>query len=365
MIKIKDIINHLESYAPVSYQESYDNSGLLVGDKEAEITRILISLDATEEVVEEAIQSGCNLIISHHPVIFKGIKKLTGSNYIERTILKSVKNDIALYAIHTNLDNIINGVNRKIAEKLGLENLKILSPKTQILNKLSTFIPRNEVEKVTRALFDAGAGNIGNYSECSYQTEGTGTFRPGSGSNPAIGEAGKSETVEETRVEVILPSYKKNQVLRALYASHPYEEPAYDLLQLENPDQMVGSGMIGELKSPSDELAFLADVKTRLGCSVIKYTKLKGKPVKKVAVCGGSGGFLLKDAIGAGADIFITADYKYHEFFDAENKIVIADVGHYESEICTKELIYEILIQKFTNIAVILANTVTNPISYL
>lgn len=365
MAKIKDIAQHLEALAPSSYQESYDNSGLQTGSYDQEITGILITLDVTEEVVEEAISKKCNLIVSHHPVIFKGLKKLTGSNYVERTILKAIKNDIALYAIHTNLDNVAAGVNRKIGEKLGLQNMKILSPKTQLLSKLITFVPVQDAEKVSQALYKAGAGNIGNYSECSFQSEGTGTFRPGSASNPAIGQPGIAESVKEIRIEVILPVFRKKQVVKALYASHPYEEPAFDLINLENENLLVGSGMAGELSIPQDELQFLQEVKSRLGCGTIRYTKLTGKPVRKVAVCGGSGSFLLRDAMQAGADIFITADYKYHEFFDAENKIVIADVGHYESEICTKELIYEILIEKFTNIAVILGNTVTNPISYL
>ncbi len=362
---VKEIIKQLDLLAPPAYQEDYDNSGLITGNMQQEVNGVLISLDCIESIVEEAIREKCNLIIAHHPIVFKGLKKINGNNYVERTIIKAIKNDIAIYAIHTNLDNVKGGVNFKIAEKLGLQNIKILAPKKQLLKKLISFVPDKDSEKVLDALYKAGAGNIGNYSECSYQLDGTGTFKPNENANPAIGSSNKKELVAEKRIEVIFPSPLEGAIISALYGSHPYEEPAYDILQLENKNPEVGSGAIGTLPSPMKELDFMNYLKSKMNLSNIRHTALLGKEIKKVALCGGSGSFLLKNALSVGADAYISADFKYHEFFDAENKIVIADIGHYESEVFTKDLIYEFLIQKFSNIAVRLSKIDSNPISYL
>jgi dinuclear metal center YbgI/SA1388 family protein len=362
---VKEIIKQLETFAPLAYQEDYDNCGLITGNMEQEVKGILISLDCLESVIEEAIRENCNLIIAHHPIIFKGLKKLNGNNYIERTIIKALKNDIAIYAIHTNLDNVKGGVNFKIAKKLGLENVKILVPKKQLLKKLITFVPAAQKEHLLTALHKAGAGNIGNYSECSYQLDGVGTFKPNEKANPAIGSSTKKETVEEKRIEVIFPFHLESAVVSALYQNHPYEEPAFDLLLLENKNQEVGSGVIGTLPVAMKEPDFMTYLKSKMNLSIIRHTAFLGKEIKKVALCGGSGSFLLKNALAAHADAYISADFKYHEFFDAENKIVIADIGHYESEVFTKDLIYDFLIEKFSNIAVRLSKIDTNPISYL
>jgi dinuclear metal center YbgI/SA1388 family protein len=364
MIKIKDISNWLETIAPLSLQESYDNCGLLTGTPDSDVKGVLVSLDVTEEVVEEALSKNCNLIIAHHPVIFKGLKKLTGSNYVERTIIKAIKNDISIYAIHTNLDNVKNGVNAKICEVLGLKDLKILSPKKNNLKKLITFIPLQDSDRVIKAIHDAGAGNIGNYSECSFQVEGTGTFKPNELADPAIGKANELEKVNEKRVEVIFPSWLESRVLKALFEAHPYEEVAYDLVVLDNENKETGSGMTGILDEPMDAEGFIKYLKRKMNLSVVRHTILTGKKIRKIAVCGGSGSSLLKEAIRDGAEAFVTADFKYHEFFDAENKIVIADIGHYESEVYTKDLILELLKKKFANIALVLSETVTNPIRY-
>jgi dinuclear metal center YbgI/SA1388 family protein len=364
-LKIKDITDYLESLAPRPYQESYDNSGLLTGNSHDLVTGILVTLDCTEAVVQEAIDSNHNLIVAHHPIIFKGLKKLTGSNYIERTIIKAIKNNIAIYAIHTNLDNVHTGVNKKIADKIGLQNLKILAPRADTLTKLTTFIPTDSVGVVMEALHQAGAGQIGNYKNCSFSVEGTGTFSPNDVANPFIGSAGKQEYVKETRVEVILPGYLEGKIIEALRKSHPYEEVAYYLTPLTNENQEVGSGMIGELKEAIEPIEFLKRLKISMQLSMIRHTSLLNKPIKKVAVCGGSGSFLLPKAIQAGADAFITADFKYHEFFDAENRIVIADIGHYESEVFTKDLLKDVLMEKFPTFAINFSKTVTNPISYL
>ena len=364
MVKIKDIIAYLETLAPPALQESYDNAGLITGDRDRELTGALVTIDCTEAVVAEAVRKNCNLIIAHHPVIFRGIKSLTGKNYVERTVIKAIKNDIAIYAIHTNLDSVRHGVNKKLADKLGLTGTKILRPATGTLLKLTTFIPKENTEKVMEALHAAGAGMIGNYKNCSFRLEGTGTFLPTGDAQPAIGEVGALEKVNETRVEVILPEHLKDRVLQALFDAHPYEEVAYYLHKLINYDNETGAGMTGVLPRPMKTEAFLAKVKKVLSAGVIRHTAPVKETVSKVALCGGTGSFLLKDAIQAGADVFISADFKYHEFFDAEEKIIIADVGHYESEQFTKELIYEFLKENFANIALHFSDVNTNPILY-
>ncbi|MCC2599811.1 Nif3-like dinuclear metal center hexameric protein [Sphingobacterium sp. FBM7-1] len=363
-MKIKELVQYLEQVAPLAYQESYDNSGLLVGNPEDEIQQALIALDCTEEVVDEAIAKGCDIIIAHHPIVFTGLKKLNGKNYVERVIIKAIQHRIALYAIHTNLDNVLPGVSGKIAEKLGLESFAILRPKRNLLKKLAVFVPRTHVEFVRTALFDAGAGAIGDYDECSYNTSGYGTFRPLAGANPTIGNLNQQERVEETKIEVIYPERLERAILVSMYAAHPYEEVAHDIFVLENTLHTVGAGAIGNLPQPMEEAEFLTYLKDRLNVEVIRHTKLLNKPISRVAVCGGAGGFLLNDAKRSGADIFISADYKYHEFFDAEGEIVIADIGHFESEQFTQELLLEIIQKKFANFAVLLTGIETNPIKY-
>ncbi|WP_343562755.1 Nif3-like dinuclear metal center hexameric protein [Sphingobacterium sp.] len=364
-MKIKAVIQYLEQLAPLDLQETYDNAGLIVGKADQEITKVLISLDCTEEVVQEAIEKGCNLIISHHPIVFKGLKKFNGKNYVERTVIKAIENRIALYAIHTNLDNVTGGVNSKIADKLGLVNQAILESKPNVLRKMVVFVPRSHVEEVRKALFDAGAGQIGkHYDQCSFNTAGYGSFRPLAGAEPAIGEIGTQERVEETRIEVIYKRSIERKLLLALYEAHPYEEVAYDLFDLQNTAGEIGAGMIGNLSEPMDELGFLAYLKENLKLNVIRHTALLGKKVSRVAVCGGAGSFLLGAAKRSGADFFVTADYKYHEFFDAEGEIVIADTGHFESEQFTQELLYDIITKKFPNFATLTTEIDTNPIKY-
>lgn len=363
MYRIADLISHLEQVAPLAYQEEYDNCGLLTGDKNAFCHGILLSLDVTEEVVNEAIEKGCNLIVAHHPVIFKGLKKITGSNYTERILIKSIQHNIALYAIHTNLDSIFDGVNGMLAHKLGLYDTAILRPKTHLVSKLVAYIPSLEAEKVMQSLFATGAGTLGNYSECSFTMTGIGRFRPNNQANPHIGTSGQLEQVAEQRVEILYPSHLERTVIEALKKNHPYEEPAYDLIGLEN-TVAIGSGIIGILETEMSSAEFLKHLQHTLQSECIRYTSAFQGKIKKVAVCGGSGSFLLKTAITAGADAFVSADFKYHEFFDAENQILVCDVGHYESEIHTKELLLSILRKKFVNIAIVLSSIHTNPIGY-
>ncbi len=364
-MRLKEITDTLEAYAPLSYQESYDNAGLICGSADMEVTGAVICLDSTEAVIDEAIAANCNLVIAHHPIVFTGLKKFTGKNYVERVIIKALRNNIAIYAAHTNLDNVHNGVNSMIASKLGLSNCTVLEPKAHLLKRLITFGPEEHAENIRQALFAAGAGKIGNYDEVSFNTNGTGTFRAGKGADPFVGKIGEQHAEKETKIEVIYPTYLESALLKTLFDVHPYEEVAYDLLPITNVNQNVGSGLIGELATEMDEMAFLKILKTEMKAEGIRYTALKGKKIKKVAVCGGSGSFLLKRAISAGADIFVTADFKYHQFFDADNQIIIADVGHYESEQYTSELFYEILRKKFSTFALHLSKTNTNPINYL
>ncbi len=362
---IKDITTCIEEIAPLNYAEGFDNVGLLVGDYNTIVTGVLVTLDTLENIVDEAIEKNCNLIVSFHPIIFSGLKKINGKNYVERVILKAIKNDIAIYAIHTALDNSIIGVNAKICEVLGLQNNKILIPQKNTIKKLTTYAPKESAEEVRLELFKAGAGNIGNYDNCSFNTEGFGTYRGNENSNPTVGEKGKLHKEKEKFISVIFEKHKEQQILAALFQAHPYEEVAYDIVPLDNINQEIGIGMIGELSEEKNEQEFLNFLKKRMNAKGLRHSKLLNKKIKKVAVLGGSGSFAIENAIRANADIYVTSDIKYHEFYKAENKIIIADIGHYESEQFTKNLLVDILTKKFPNFAIILSQKNTNPIYYL
>jgi len=361
---IQEIINYIEDFAPPQYAEDFDNVGLLVGDAKTRVEGAIITLDTIEKVVDEAIEKNCNLIISFHPIIFSGLKKINGKNYVERTIIKAIKNNIAIYAIHTALDNQYKGVNDMIAEKLGLINRQILIKKKNSVKKLTTFIPNNNAEQLRNSLFEAGAGSIGNYANCSFNLKGKGSFKPNENANPTIGTRGEIHFEEETQLGITYPAHVESRVLRALFANHPYEEVAYEIITLENYHQHLGMGMTGELENETPEPEFLASVKKAFNCGSIRHSELLGKPIKKVAVLGGSGSFAIEQAKLSGADIFITADLKYHDFFKAEETLVLADIGHFESEQYTKNLLHSYLTKKISNFALILANTETNPIKY-
>jgi dinuclear metal center YbgI/SA1388 family protein len=364
-MKLSKILTAIESFAPLSLQESYDNSGLIVGNPEQHIAKAIISFDVTEEVIEEAIINGVNLIISHHPVIFSGIKKLNGKNYVERIVLKAIKNDIALYAVHTNLDNIIGGTNRILAEKLGLKNLKVLQNQSDNLRKLVVFVPKDYLQNVQDAIFVSGAGHIGKYDQCSFQQNGIGTFRALEGATPFVGELNKLHKEEEVRLETIFPVHLQSAVILEMITAHPYEEVAYDIYPISNKSESVGAGIIATLEKEEDEMAFLMRLKDITSAKCIRYTKLRNKPIRKVALCGGSGAFLINTAKSAGADVYITGDVKYHEFFDSENEMLIADVGHYESEQFTIELLFDFIKENFPTFAVQISDINTNPINYL
>jgi dinuclear metal center YbgI/SA1388 family protein len=364
-MKISRIIAELEDYAPLVLQESFDNSGLQVGDVSQKARGVLLCLDVTEEVIEEAIELDCTLIISHHPLLFKPLRKLTGKTYIERCVIKACQHDIVIYASHTNMDNAFGGVNYHLAGKLGLQNLRVLSPKKDCLLKLVVFVPEAHAETVRNALFKAGAGQIGNYDSCSFNASGSGTFRAGEEAHPYAGNIGERHTEPEIRIETIVSAYKKSTVLRALLAVHPYEEPAYDFYSLANDWTLVGSGIVGELPYPEDEKSFLQKLKTVFNLKTLKHSPFTGKPIKEVALCGGSGAFLIPDAIACGADVFITGEAKYNDYYDVENQMLLAVIGHYESEVVTKEIFYDIITKKITNFAVHFSTVNTNPVNFM
>ena len=363
-MKIKEITDYLESLAPLNSQESYDNCGLIVGNKNDVINQVLISLDCVEATVEEAIQKGCNLIIAHHPIVFRGIKKFNGKNYVERTIIKAIKNDVAIYAIHTNFDNYRFGVNHEIGQRLKLSNLEILSPKKDVLNKVAFYVPREYSETVRQVMYEAGAGEIGDYAECSFSVEGRGTFKPVSDANPFEGRLNEKSTVDELKVELLTSTHHLSAVIQAMKEAHPYEEVAHEIYSILNPNQYEGAGMIGELEEAKSEIEFLREIKEIFQCGIIRHTGLLNKPIKKVAFCGGAGSFLLPEAKRHNADVFITGDFKYHEFFDADEQILIADIGHFESEQYTSNRIENVLTKKFPKFAVHLTEVNTNPINY-
>lgn len=361
---LSDIISEIESFAPLSLQENYDNAGLLTGNHSMNISGALICLDSTEAVIDEAIKKKCNLVIAHHPIIFSGLKKINGYNYVERTIIKAIKNDIAIYACHTNLDNIKAGVNSKIAEKLGLKNAQILSHKKDTLKKIVTFCPVDSAEKIRIALCLAGAGSIGNYDSCSFSLQGEGTFRGNEHSTPYVGKKEELHIEKETRIELVFESCNEKKILNALLKHHPYEQVAYDIFTITNLNQNIGSGMIGEFESEMDAEYFLKKLKEVFKSNLIRHTKIFNKKIKKVGVCGGSGSFLLNQAISAHADAFVSSDFKYHEFFDADEKILVADIGHAESEQFTGEIFYELIQKKFPTFAIQFSEIDTNPINY-
>lgn len=363
-MKIKAICELIEDLAPLPYAEDFDNVGLLVGDAGKEATGVLVTLDTLEHVVDEAIEKKCNLIVSFHPIIFKGLKKLTGANYVERVVMKALQNDIAIYAIHTALDNVPQGVNRGICDQLGIGDPRILIPKKQSLLQLTTYVPTEHADALREALFASGAGSIGNYRNCSFSLQGKGSFEAQEGANPTLGEIGKTHYEEEEMVRVVLDKKDRKTVLNALFATHPYEEVAYELTRLENERQDVGMGMIGTLADEMTETEFLNLLKEKMHTPVVRHSELRQKPVKKVAVLGGSGAFAIPAAKQAGADVLVTADLKYHDFFSAEGNILLADIGHFESEQFTKSLLVDYLKKKIPNFAISLSESITNPIKY-
>jgi dinuclear metal center YbgI/SA1388 family protein len=362
---VQDVITHLEALAPLAYAEEFDNVGLLVGHKTSKVTGVLVTLDTLETVVDEAIENQCNLIVSFHPIIFKGLKKITGNTYVERVLIKAIEHKIAIYAIHTALDNAFEGANAGLCDLLGLQNKKILIPQEGTIKQLTTYVPEKNAEAIRNALFESGAGSIGNYSNCSFNSIGSGTYKGNEHSNPVIGEKHILQNISETKITVSFAKHLENNILKTLFSTHPYEEVAYEVITLENKNQHIGMGMVGQLKEPMDETSFLNFIKSRFNCSIVRHSKLLDTPIQKVAVLGGSGSFAINAAKAAGADAFITSDLKYHDFFSAENTLLLADIGHYESEQHIKNILVAHLKKKITNFAVLLSKTNTNPVKYI
>ncbi|MEM6722232.1 MAG: Nif3-like dinuclear metal center hexameric protein [Bacteroidota bacterium] len=363
-MKVQDIMSCIEEFCPLAYAEDFDNVGLLVGNSEQEVSGVLISLDTLENVVDEAIEKECNMIVSFHPIIFSGLKKITGKTYVERVVLKAIKHDIAIYAMHTALDNSWNGVSDRICDELGLKNKSILIPQKETIKKLITFVPKKDAEAVRNALFAIGAGSIGNYENCSFTVEGLGSFQGNDDSNPTIGKKGETHFEEEIQLGITFAKHLEGKVIKTLHKAHPYEEVAYEITTLENTNQHIGMGMIGEFKKPINEVHFMTLLKTKMNVPVVRHSALSGKMIQKVAVLGGSGSFAIGAAKRAGVDAYVTADLKYHDFFKAEGTLILADIGHYESEQYTKNLLFEHLTKKIPNFAIILSAENTNPIKY-
>ena len=362
---VEDVVIHLEALAPLAYAEEFDNVGLLVGDKNTKLTGILVTLDTLETVVDEAIEKNCNLIISFHPIIFKGLKKITGNNYVERVVLKAIQNKIAIYAIHTALDNTFEGVNAGLCEILELQNKTVLIPKTGTLKKLTCYVPEENAEAIKTALFDVGAGRIGNYNNCSFNINGEGTFKGNENSNPIVGKKLVLQKEKEVQININFEKHLEKSILKKLFQKHPYEEVAYEIITLENTNQHIGMGMIGVLEAPMNGSEFLNFIKNKFNCAVIRHSELLNTTIQKVAVLGGSGSFAIEAAKSAGAQAFITSDLKYHDFFIAENKLLLADIGHYESEQHIKNILVAYLKKKITNFAVVLSTINTNPVKYI
>jgi dinuclear metal center YbgI/SA1388 family protein len=363
-MKIADVIEHLEAIVPPVLQESYDNGGLITGHRNWECTGIIVCLDATEPVIVEATEKKCNLVIAHHPILFHPIRNLTGADYVQQTLIRAVKQDVAIYAIHTSIDNLVTGVSGKMAQVLGLLNTRVLVPKEHTLEKLYTFVPVEHAEAVRQSIFNAGAGKVGNYSGCSFNSEGIGTFMASEGTTPFIGQQGEAVKANEIKIETIYPAHLRAAIIKAMMEAHPYEEVAYDIIKLENQYSNFGAGAVGELAEPVDEKDFLRLLKTKFDLQVVRHTPLLKRQVRKIALCGGAGSFLISNALSIGADVFVTSDVKYHEFFDANGRMVIADIGHFESERFTIDLLQQLLVEKFPTFAVLKSGIQTNPVNY-
>jgi len=362
---VHDVITHLEDLAPLAYAEEFDNVGLLVGDKNTRITGVLVTLDTLENVVDEAIENQCNLIVSFHPIIFKGLKKITGNSYVERVVLKAIENKIAIYAIHTALDNAFDGVNGSLCDLLGIQNKTVLIPQVGAIKQLTTYVPTKNAEELRAALFLVGAGSIGNYDNCSFNLTGEGTFKGNKNSNPVVGEKHKLHKEIEIQIKISFDKHLEKRILNTLFQNHPYEEVAYEIITLENTNQHIGMGMVGYLEKPMESTEFLTFIKNKLNCSVVRHSKLLDTPIHKVAVLGGSGSFAIEAAKLAGAEAFITSDLKYHDFYRAENDLLLSDIGHYEGEQHIKNILVAYLKKKITNFAVLLSKINTNPVKYI
>ena len=351
-MKIKEVIQFLEQKFPLHWQEDFDNCGVQCGDKERELTGIVVCFDMSEAVIDEALAQGSNMVISHHPIIYKhGLKKIEPTNRVGKIIYKALENKILLYSMHTNIDSGKAGGNVLFAKKLELQNLSVLVPKENQFCKLVVFVPAENSALLKEAMFKIGCGNIGNYSHCSYSCEGIGSFKPLTGVNPHIGKHNRLERVDEERIEMIFPKNIKRQVIETLYGHHPYEEPAFDIITLENQNREVGLGRIGLLPTSMLAKDFILYIKEKLNLDFVKFSGNRDAEIKKVAVCGGGGASFISEALTAGVNAYITGDLKYHDFFIPENKMLLIDIGHFEGEHFIREIITSLLQENFNTFA--------------
>ncbi|MBP5687674.1 MAG: Nif3-like dinuclear metal center hexameric protein [Muribaculaceae bacterium] len=363
-MKVKEITDAIEAVAPLYLQESWDNSGMQVGDQDSEVTGVVLCTDVREEIVDEAIERGANMIISHHPLLFRGLKKIVGRSYQERIVAKAIKNDITIYCAHTNMDSAVGGVNFKMAEKLGMTGVRVLDPQQGTQRKIVVFVPTEAVAMVEKAMCDAGAGRLGNYDNCTYSMNGEGHYRALDGAEPWAGKVGEKHSEPEVRLEVLVHKALCGRVVAAMIKAHPYEEPAFDIIALENGDKYAGLGVIGDVE-PQDARGFLEKVKNAFEVEAVRYSGNLDRQVRRVAMCGGAGADFIGLAMSQGADVYITGDMKYHEFQGNEERIILADIGHYESEHYTKEIFYDIISKKNPNFAVDFAKSEKNQVKYL
>ena len=361
---VQELLKTLEQWAPTAYAEDFDNVGLLIGNSQSKCSGVMITLDCTEAVINEAIADNCNVIISFHPILFSGLKKITGANYVERVAIKAIEHKISIIALHTRLDNHPDGVSNILCKRLKIKKSQVLIPKKDNLKKLVVYVPENYTEAILESLHKAGAGNLENYKECSFLLEGTGRFMGIDKSNPHIGKPSEKISLKEIQINVVFESHLYHDIQKALREAHPYETIAYEVYSLINSFSEVGMGRIGSLKKEMDLSSFLNFVKKQLNSKVIRHSPPTNKLIKKVAVLGGSGSFAIEDAKRQGADAFITADLKYHQFYQGEKSLLLVDVGHYESEQYIKNLIFDYLTEKLPSFAFVLSRTKTNPVNY-
>ena len=360
---VGDLCGWLEQRAPLRFQEDYDNSGLLVGQRSWTVTGVLCCLDADEAVVHEAVARGCNVVLSHHPIVFKGLKRLTGATAVERTVALALKHNVALYAGHTNWDSIQGGVSFSLAQRLGLVAPRIMMPRGGELLNLVVYVPAEHASPVAEAAFGAGAGRIGAYDECHFSGSGTGTFRPLDGAQPFVGQIGVREVADEHRLEFVLPKHRKSAVQQAVWAAHPYEEVAHSWISLDNSWSEVGYGAVGNLPEPIRLGDFLAVCAAQLGAESVRYsTSSLDRIVQRIAVCGGSGAEFAGAAAAAGADAYVTGDLKYHGFQDPPGGLVLVDVGHGESERPFIDDWAELIRSEFVTFAVLISETDNRPV---
>lgn len=363
-IPLRTLLACIEQWAPFSWQESYDNAGLILGDPDRNVTEALVCFDVTPEVVDEAVRIGAGLIVSHHPAIFKGIKRINPASRLGYMIKQSLCHDIAWCALHTNLDNTLNGVNSYLCEQLGLKDVQPLAPLQDIYGKLQVYVPEAYAEKLRQALAEAGCGAGARYDACSYSSRGEGRFRAGSQAHPFSGQIGELHCEAECKIECLYPLHKTRQVLDVLRTNHPYEEPAFDLLPLRNEATGQGAGAIGNLQESMQETELLDKLKELTGTHCIRHSGFRGRKIRRIALCGGSGGSFIGNACARQADAYITGDLKYHDFADAGSGTWLVDIGHFESEKFAMELIFRFIRKNFPNFAVSISEQARNPVSF-